>query len=114
MNHREQVAARIEELRGVPGVAVRQSEIRPPVSAAELAEARTLARNRLPEGVEGFYTRLNGFTLAWDYAPPGQSGRPTDSGSIDILPLATRRRHHHGPNLASPLSWTNPFSGASS
>lgn len=88
MNHRERVAARIEELRGVPGVAVRQSEIRPPVSAAEPAQACTLARNRLPEGVEDFYTRLNGFTLTWDYAPPGQSGRPTDSGSIDILPPA--------------------------
>ena len=88
MNYREQVVARIGELCGVPGIEVRQSEIRPPVSAAELAEGRTLARNRLPEGVEDFYTRLNGFTLAWDYTPPGRSGRPTDSGSIDILPLA--------------------------
>ncbi|SHH85119.1 hypothetical protein [Streptomyces sp. 3214.6] len=88
MNYRERVAARIEELRAVPGVAVRQSEIRPPVAAAELAEARALADDRLPEGVEDFYTRLNGFTLAWDYTPPDQGGRPTDSGSIDILPLA--------------------------
>ncbi|MDX3518491.1 hypothetical protein [Streptomyces scabiei] len=37
------------------------------MAAAELAEARA---------------------LAWDYATPCQSGRPTDSGSIDILPLA--------------------------
>lgn len=87
VHYREAVAARIEALRAAPGFSVRTGEIRPPVSKSELAEVLASTRDHLPAGVEEFYTQLNGFTLEWDYTAPGESGEPSDFGSINILPL---------------------------
>lgn len=85
MNHRERVTERVEALRGTPGIEVTATRIGPPLSAATAAEARTAAGGRLPAGVEEFHRDLDGFTLEWRSAAPGE---PAARGSIDLLPLA--------------------------
>lgn len=78
----------VAELRAHPRIEVTEARVSRGASRPELEAARGAAGGRLPEGVEDFYSEMNGFVLEWEEGG-GRAGGGGDivKGSVEILPV---------------------------
>jgi hypothetical protein len=86
-NYLKRIQELVQSLRAMPNIVVKKSEISPPATPEQIGTAKWSAEMKLPQGVEAFYTELNGFSLEWEFAGSTAEGEMPDTGSVDLLPI---------------------------